>query len=214
MCQKCQGANGPEIAVILDPSGMSCTLSDPGTVVVYRKKGCSWEAGRSFVFAPDPTKGLREIRQTMAGLLEFMGDCRIFVAKSASGALYFELEKAGCSVWEISGRPDDFLDIVLDDEEKERVAAQVSTVTAIPAPCQRSPGDFVISIKEVQGKSPSISSKQVLQQFIRDGKFEKLEILCDHVPPWIEVEAENRGFLLEPTTLGKNEIRVILTKKA
>jgi Fe-only nitrogenase accessory protein AnfO len=213
MCQKCSGLNGPEIAAILDSSGMSNTLSEPGNVVVYRKKGCSWEAERSFAFALDQTKGLRELRVKMAELLTFLGDCRIFVAKSASGALYFELEKAGCSIWEISGRPEDFLDIVLDDEEKERVAAQVSSVTAIPAPCERSPGEFYISIKEVQGKSPSISSKQVLQQFIRDGKFKTLEIHCDHVPPWIEVEAENRGFTLESTTLGKNEIQVILKQK-
>jgi Fe-only nitrogenase accessory protein AnfO len=202
---------GPEIAAILSKDGCSSTLSEPGTVVVYQRQGCSFEPVREMAFALDQDKGLKELRAKMAGLIQFLNGCTIFVARSASGALYFELEKAGFSIWEISGKPADFLSIVLEDEEKERVAAQVSGVTGIPAPAERSPGSFFISIKEVQGKSPAISSKQVLQQFIREGQFRELEIICDHVPPWIVMDAACRGFTLCSEKLGPNECRVRLT---
>ncbi len=212
MCQKREGRIGPEISAILGNDGCSSTLSEPGTVVVYQRQGCSFETVREMVFALDQDKGLKELRVNMAELIEFLDGCKIFVARSANGALYFELEKAGFSVWEISGKPADFLSIILEDEEKERMAAQAVGVMGIPAPAERSPGSFFISIKEVQGRSPAISSKQVLQQFIHEGQFRELEIICDHVPPWIEMDAACRGFSLHSEKLGPNECRVRLAR--
>jgi Fe-only nitrogenase accessory protein AnfO len=203
---------GPEIAAILDKDGCSSTLSEPGMVVVYQRQGCVFEPVREMAFALDRDKGLKKLREKMAEFIQFLDGCTIFVARSASGALYFELEKAGFSIWEISGKPSDFLAIILEDEEKERVAAQVVGVTGIPAPAERAPGSFFLSIKEIQGRSPAISSKQVLQQFIREGQFRELEIICDHIPLWIEMDAECRGFSLRSEKLGPNECSVRLTK--
>jgi hypothetical protein len=76
---------------------------------------------------------------------------------------------------------------------------------------EKSPGTFIISIKEVQGKRPDISSKQVLQQFIQRGGFLVLDITCTHVPPWIEVEAEHRGYTLETEQVDKETVKVRLT---
>ena len=97
-------SRGPEIAAILGKNGCSSTLSEPGTVVVYQRQGCSFEPVREMAFALDQEKGLKELRAKMAELIVFLNGCKIFVARSASGALYFELEKAGFSVWEISGK--------------------------------------------------------------------------------------------------------------
>jgi Fe-only nitrogenase accessory protein AnfO len=214
MCQNRIKRKGPEIATILGKDGCSSTLSEPGTVVVYQRQNDSFEPVREMAFALDREKGLKELRLKMAELIQFLNGCKIFVALSASGALYFELEKAGISIWEISGKPENFLAIVLEDEEKARVASQVPGITGIPAPAERSPGCFFISIKEVQGQSPAISSKQVLQQFIREGKFRELEIICDHVPPWIELDAGCRGYSLRSEKLGPNECRVRLARNS
>jgi Fe-only nitrogenase accessory protein AnfO len=203
---------GPEIATILGKDRCSSTLSEPGTVVVFQRQGGSFEPVREMAFALDPEIGLKELRLKMAELLQFLNGCKIFTAHSASGALYFELEKAGISIWEISGRPENFLAIVLEDEEKEQAAAQVPVLKGIPAPVEVSPGCFFISIKEIQGKSPEITSKQVLQQFISQGHYRELEIICDHVPPWIEMESACRGFSFGTEILGPNQIRVRLTR--
>ena len=58
------------------------------------------------------------------------------------------------------------------------------------------------------------SSKQVLQQFIQSGGFLVLEIVCSHVPPWIEVEAERRGYTLETEQIEKDSVKVRLTTNA
>ncbi len=164
--------------------------------------------------ALDQCGDLREMRLKVAELLEFMGNCRILVARSAHGALYFELEKAGISVWEISGRPDDFLGQVWNDEEKEPERTAQAVGFDIPVPEQRAPGYFFVSIRDIQGKRPEVSSKQVLMEFIRRGGFSVLEVICDHVPPWIEVEASQRGYILATECIAPHEQKVTIRNGA
>lgn len=203
-----------EIATILGADGFNTTLSEPGRVVVFRRAQGSWEVAREMEFVIDRSSGLRGVRQKMGELLEFLGPCRIFVTGSASGALYYELEKAGCNVWEIAGRPADYLDEVWAEEEQGQIAVQPPDSTARPALCETSPGHFFISIKDIQGKTPDVSSKQILQQFVRQRGFRALEIVCDHIPPWIEMEVAGGGLAIETEPLGKNEIRVRLQNKS
>ena len=199
-----------EIAAVIGDDGCSTTLSKPGTVVVYRRNMGEWSPDRKIGFNPDAMENLAAMRKKMGDLISFLGECRIFVSDSATGARYFELMKAGCSVWEVSGRPDDFLEEVLEGEEKERAAREMKQGNEIPGPYEKSSGEFYISIREVQGKSPGLTSKQILQEFIRAGKFIKLEIICDHMPPWIEMESEEKGYEIKSERIGQNEVKVIL----
>jgi hypothetical protein len=141
-------------------------------------------------------KGLRETREKMGELLVFLGPCKLFVAKAAGGALFYELEKAGCSIWEIAGQPNEFLDTLVEDEEKEKAASLLRAAGGIPAPTEVAPGKFTVSSGR-SGKDTLISSKQILQAFIGEGKFTELEVICEHVPPWIEMEAARLGYAME-----------------
>ncbi|MDD1703148.1 MAG: nitrogenase [Methanoregula sp.] len=203
-----------EIAVILGDDGMTATLNEPGTVVVFGRDKNRWAKVRETPLVIDPAQGLKGMRVMVTGVLAFLSGCRIVVTRSASGALYFELEKARVAIWEISGKPGEFLDQVWADEEKERKPANKPASPGIPLPEEKKPGNFFISIKEIQGKRPDISSKQVLQQFIQRGGFLILEIMCSHVPPWIEVEAERRGYTLETEQIEKDLVKVRLTTNA
>src|SRR5208283_886511 len=109
-----------EIAAIIGPDGASIALNEAGNVVVYRRVLGSWQKDREMAFVLSPSLGLRELRRQMEDLKSFLRDCRVFVAQSASGALYFELEKARCSVWEIAGTPAGFLDTVWREEKTEQ----------------------------------------------------------------------------------------------
>jgi Fe-only nitrogenase accessory protein AnfO len=203
-----------EIAAFLGDDRKTVPLNEPGMVVVFRRERGAWVQDRETAFALDPSRGLRELRQDVSGLLGFLGDCRVLVVKSASGALYFELEKARCSIWEIAGVPREFLDEVWRDEKEAQVSEPLPAGADIPSPLELSPGKFYLSIKEIQGKRPEVSSKQVLQQFVQQGRFVELEIVCDHVPPWIEMEADRRGYDLSSEQTGTNEVKVLLRRPA
>jgi Fe-only nitrogenase accessory protein AnfO len=200
-----------EVAAIVE-DGVTVPLNTPGTVVVFRREKGSWVKDREMAFMIDPNRGLGEMRSRVVELLKFMEQCKIFVARSASGALFYELEKAHFNVWEIPGAPDAFLEQVWSEDEKDRNGASFPTMSAIPVPLESTPGNFFISIKETQGKRPELSSKQILQPFIRRGKFALLEIVCDHVPPWIELESSTVGFKIETERLGPSEVHLKLIK--
>lgn len=202
-----------EIAVMIGSDGITVPLNEPGTVVVYRRNRGTWQKERALPFALDEANGLAGLRRKMTDLVSFLGPCRSFVAASASGAAFFELEKARCQVWEIAGSPDGFLDTVWREaKEEQEASAPVASGAGIPAPVETTPGKFAISIKDIQGKRPEVSSKQVLQQFIRRGAFTELAITCDHLPPWIEVEAERLGISVETEYRAPHEVTVLLRK--
>ena len=203
-----------EIAAVVGADGWTGLLDEPGEIIVYRRTAEGWETNRMMPVSLDQCRGLREMRQKMAEIVEFLDTCRIFMAGAAGGALYFELEKAGCNIWEIVGKPAEFLDSVLQEEENAALAAEEPAEPGIPAPEERRPGEYFISIRDVQGKLPGITSKQILARFIADGQFRVLEILCDHVPPWIEMEAKIRGYGMEATKQRPNEIIVRVTADA
>ena len=203
-----------EIAVFLGADGSSVSLDEPGSVTIFRRALGSWEKNREKEFSLGQVNGMRELRLKMGEILQFMDGCRIFVARSASGVPYFELEKAGCTVWEYTGKPTDFLEHVWEQEEKEQEMAKTQAPPSMPAPEEKTPGNFYISIKEIQRNTPEVTSKQVLQQFIRLGAFHTLEIVCGHVPPWVEIDAVNSGlaFMVEQT--GKSEFKIKIMKTA
>jgi Fe-only nitrogenase accessory protein AnfO len=199
-----------EIATVIGSDGRSSSLTRPGTVVVYRRTRGIWNKDREMSFITDEEDNLSDIRRKMQELISFLGECKIFVTKTATGALYFDLMKAGCSVFEVSGTPDEFLDDVLFEEEKEQANKSAQKNVAIPGPYERSPGEYVVSIKEIQGKIPGITSKQILLEFMRTGKFSSIEITCDHIPPWIEMEAHNLKYEISSEKKDINEVILMI----
>ena len=207
-----------EIAAITGTDGRTIPLGDAGTAVVFRRTGDSWQNDRTLEFSPGEDCSLAGLRRNMAELVAFLKDCRTVVVQSAGGALFYELEKARCSVWEIAGSPQEFLDCVWREENAEHEQSpdmQVFGPAVLPpAPREVAPGRFVISITEIQKKRPEMSSKQVLRDFIRRGAFTEIEIECDHVPPWIEAEAVCRGLSLDITDAGETDgIRLVVRKR-
>jgi Fe-only nitrogenase accessory protein AnfO len=203
-----------EIAVFMGADGTSAPLDEPGKVVIYRRAQGLWEPDREKDFFIGGAAGMRDLRLKMGEMLQFLGGCRVFVARSATGVPYFELEKAGHSVWESEGCPACFLEQVWTEEEQERAAEKTQTAPDLPVPEETTQGNFYVNIREIQGNSADVTSKQVLQQFIARGGFRSLAIICSHVPPWIEVEALRRGFGFETEQLGSHEFQVRVIKKA
>lgn len=201
-----------EIAVMAGSDGVTVPVSGPGTVTVFRRQRGRWEPARSSPFSLEENGGLAGLRLRMSALANFLGDCRILVTSSAGGAAFFELEKARCTVFELSGRPDEFLDAVWGESREEEPAVPAAADAGIPAPRELAPGIFEISIREIQGKRPELSSKQVLRPFVLRGEFSELAIRCDHVPPWIEVDAERCGYDLASEYAGQNELVVRLRR--
>lgn len=202
-----------EIAAYIDKNGQTTSLYEEGRVVIYQRNLGQWQVLRAKSFSLGEVFNMKALREQMNDVIEFLGPCKTFVGLSVSGIPYFALEKSQCSVWEFTGNPVDFLDYILAKEEEESKAEIKPTAFVPPAPVETFNGCYRISIKEIQEKNLGVTSKQVLMPFIRQGKYYSLEVLCNHVPPWLENEILMQNLESRVETIGKNDIKLILQKK-
>ena len=202
-----------EIAAIIGTDGVSIPLNEPGNIVVYRRVRGTWQKDREMAFALSPEQGLRESAQEDGGAQRLPPRLPYRCLKvSKRCTLLRGSRRPGARSGRLRGRrPSSSIPYgARRKPSKMRKARWPMPVYRRP---QRSrPGHFTISIREIQGKRPEVSSKQVLQQFVQRGGFAELEIICDHVPPWIEVEAERRGYEIVSEKTAQNEVKVILSQ--
>lgn len=204
-----------DIAVFLGEWDETVSLTEQGRVVVYRKAGGVWNSLKEMDIQLYGSGGIKELRRKTAELLEFLGDVKIFVTGSISGIPYYELEKAGCSMWELSGRPEQFLDYVLEQEEEavRRHAEEVKGNQLSLGPVEIENGRYYVSLAEIQQNRESVTSKQVLQPFLRKAGFYELEILCKHVPPWLEAEMTAGSLNGQTVNMGNGQFKVVISNK-
>jgi Fe-only nitrogenase accessory protein AnfO len=203
-----------EIAVHIGYDGATVSLYESGTVAVLQKKQGTWQVVREQEFVLNKEGGMRDLRKQIGELLNFLGECKTFVASSVTGVPYYELERAEHSVWEFSGKPSEFLDYVWEKEAAARQQSQeIKRQVTMPVPVETGNGCYSISIKEIQESDAGITSKQVLLPFLRQGKFYQLEVRCNHIPPWLEAEALTGNLACISEKLGHNEFRFVVNKK-
>lgn len=201
-----------QIAVYVGPSGEAATLYEQGKILLYQKQQGAWHVHSELPFTLNQELGLRGMRGQMAEAIGFIGECKVFVASAITGVPYFELEKAGCSVWEFSGKPLEFLDFVMEKEE-EAAQEKPPEVLSLPVAEDLGNGYFRISIKEVQEAAAGATSKQALLPTLRRGGFYQLEVICNHIPPWLEAEVLTENMTMVSEKIGPGMVRAIISKK-
>lgn len=59
----------------------------------------------------------------------------------------------------------------------------------IPRPIKNGDdGSYYIDLRIITENNEKVTSKQVLLPFFYNTIFEELELTCDHIPPWFDVE--------------------------
>lgn len=203
-----------EAAVFINEHSLTEIFGEPGRVRIYRRRQRTWTVERETDFVLTAEGGLKGLRQQLGGLVAFLGDCRIFVARSMAGVAYYELEKAGFNIWEQDGEPLAYLEEVWAEEERARAAKAAPPASASEplGPAEKAPGHYFISLKEIQAKNAGFTTKHVLQPFLRRGRFTVLEVVCDHLPPWLEMDLGTGVFTWTSEKIGERETRIVIRK--
>lgn len=175
-----------DIAVFIGGDGTTAGLEEPGKVVVYRRQQGKWRIINALVFQLERSGGMPEVRRQAAYIIEWLGQCRVFVAQTVTGLLYKELEQAGFSIWEFDGRPADFLEYIIVQEELA-VRHPEPDKPVGPVIEETGPGCFRVSLQDIQQSGSGLTSKQILQPLLA-GNYYLVEVLCNHIPPWLEAE--------------------------
>ena len=204
-----------QIGMLVGKDGMTASLEGECRLSIVQKNIGQWREVRSITIAINNAQGVKGLRQSIRAMIDFLGDCRIFVGRAVTGILYYELEKAKCSVWEMSGQPADFIDEVLrQEEENQRQSREEQIEPVLPELTSLGNGRYQISVKEIQANGTGITSKQVLMPVLRRREFSELEIDCTHVPPWIECELTSGSLQGKIEKRGPNETVVTIYNPA
>ncbi len=201
------------IAACINDNGMTSSFYEASAVIIYEKKEGIWQVVKEKKISLDQQAGLAGLRRQMAEIILFLEQCKIIIGLSVVGVPYFELEKQQCSIWEFDGNPLSFLDYVLDKELEKANNSQLQPSFTIPVLVERGNGEYYISIKEIQENNSGITSKQVLLAFLRKENFYNLEVLCNHVPPWLESELTGGSLIGSIEKVAPTQTRIYISKK-
>ncbi|MFZ7104290.1 MAG: Fe-only nitrogenase accessory AnfO family protein [Peptococcaceae bacterium] len=202
------------IAVYVGENGETVSLSEKGKLVVFAKQQEAWHKLREKSFELEKITSLKHLRLKMDEIITFLGDCNIFVGNSVVGIPYYMLEKAQKNVWECMGKPLEFINDILEKEEAANLSENMQEPVQVNiVPVEISPGNYRISLKEIQKAKGQLTSKQVLIPFLQKGEFTSLEILGNHVPMWLSGFCLKDNLNMQELETGPGQVKVLVTKQ-
>ena len=160
----------------------------------------SAEADRTASAGGEP--GIPEMRSRIRKLIDELGDCRIIVSGKLAGIPYHIFDKMGFHIFETGDPPSQelFQYIIREIEEAEakaqasRASAAAASVSALTPVSPDHNGNYYLNLIELQQAHPEISSKKALRQFMEETVFGRLELICNHIPPWMEAMIASKSY--------------------
>ncbi|CFX69924.1 Nitrogenase iron-iron, accessory protein AnfO [Syntrophomonas zehnderi OL-4] len=198
-----------EIAVLIGADGTAAPIQTAEEIQVFKYDGFSWELSRRMLYNLQAIQGLKAMREYMDRIISFLNGCRILAGSAVVGLPFYELEKAGFTVWEMTGHPADIIAHIMAAETQTEVPRQLND-PSIPEAAETSHGCYSISLKDIQNRNTKITSKQILFPLLKNEQVRNLEIICSHIPPWLEIKlisGELEGTIEKITS---NEFRVTI----
>ncbi|MDU4960573.1 MAG: Fe-only nitrogenase accessory AnfO family protein [Sporomusaceae bacterium] len=200
------------VAVHVGADGATVSLDQPGRLLMLQRQGDNWQLVGEQPFRLLGEQGLRQLRRQLQELVAVLAGCRVLAAASVTGIAYYELERAGFSVWEFDGRPENFLEQLLAAELAADQARPAAVPVALPVAEDLGNGCFRLSIKAIQESDSGLTSKQVLLPLLRKSDWYQFEIICSHAPPWLEAEALLQRLRYEISRNAQGGVILVLRK--
>jgi len=69
-------------------------------------------------------------------------------------------------------------------------------------------GDFSINIEKIMFKNPEMTSKKILIPYLKNGEFNRLDVVCNHIPKWFLTDLGAMGFEYETVNESRNKMTV------
>lgn len=180
------GAEIMEIAVLVNEDKITSVLEKDGTILVYGRDNCEWMIKRQMEYRITNLTDAFALHHKIKEIGEWLGECKIMVVNRIRGIHYLAFEKFQISMLEIKGNPECFLEDIRECVNHHRTEQKVPMEHN--AIYQRQPGRYYTDLRDVMSGKTSYNSKQILLPFIKNETYSVLEILCEHVPKWLEKE--------------------------
>lgn len=198
-----------KIAVFLKENGEIGSFTESKCVNIFVSEYGDWLIKKKLNLDLHNINNMKAIREAFLKLISEMEDCRIVVVNKAFGIPYSVFYAEDFSVWELEGKVGDILDSILIKEKEHEILEEKKKEEEEFA-VKIDEGHYLIDLIKLQLLNPEISSKKAIIPFIKTRDFNKLDIKCCHVPPWIKNESEKNNLSMKIKEISKDDYQVTL----
>ena len=220
-----------KVATFIDENEQVVSLRKRGWMCLYEKIRGEWKNLKKVPLDLSRTETLAEARQLVEKATLPLEDCQVFLTGETNGLWNLLLEEAGFHTWKSQGTLQEQLDNVARTETEK--AIETAKAHSCGRGCGRglsadsgalpinaesffteeagNEGVFKIDLASTLGRNPGLTSRQVLIPFMKRGAFNKLEVLCSHLPRWFNAQLECSGMTAFVEKLGDDMLRVTVT---
>lgn len=186
------------IAAYLDNQGMITAFGEPGVATLFVKASSGWQCCREVPCPSTSSMSLAALRQQTLTMLEALPECRHIVARDIQGVLLAWLDGRGITMWRCSGKPAPCLDRIAERIHSSSQVTSLHPETFFQRGKQI--GEFHFNLIDALANSgEGHTSRRLLQPFLQQKQFRRLEIICDHLPKWFAtLDAGEFSIVSEP----------------
>jgi Fe-only nitrogenase accessory protein AnfO len=175
-----------EIAVLVNDSGETSGFERDGTIRVYSNDKDVWVIKKYMEYSTQNITNAAILREKIKEICVWLMDCKILVVNRIRGVHYISFEENLVSMLEIGGKPENFLEDIKMCSKHQRTGHEIPLEPN--AIYEAKPGSYYTDLREVMKGNTSYNSKQILVPFLKNRKYNSLEIICEHIPKWLEKE--------------------------
>ncbi|AKB78123.1 AnfO protein, required for Mo- and V-independent nitrogenase [Methanosarcina horonobensis HB-1 = JCM 15518] len=203
-----------KIAVVENENQKTSSIFEPGFIAVYEEEAGEWKTLNRFENKVCNAKGIAAVRTVVADTVKQLGDVKVVVASEIPGIASGTFQAAGFDIFLVDSGVLDVLDSIkkemLETIEKRKEEPRKFDIMEFLEPGENK-GDFSINIEDIMFKNPDLSSKKILIPYLKKGEFNRLDVICSHVPKWFLTDLGVMGFEYETVNESQNRktVRIV-----
>ena len=203
-----------KIAVVENSNQKTSSIFEPGFVAIYEEKGGEWKVLNRFENKVCNAKGIATVRMAVADTIKQLDDVKIVVASEIPGIAFSTFQAAGFDIFLVQNSLLDVLDSVKKEileviEERQKEPYKFDIMKFLKPGMNK--GDFCLNMEEILSKNPELTSKKILIPYLKNGEFNRLDVICSHIPKWFNTDLGGLGFEYETVNElpNKTTVRIV-----
>jgi Fe-only nitrogenase accessory protein AnfO len=197
-----------KISVVENNDQKTSSIFEPGFIVTYEENDEGWKILNRFENKVCNAKNIAAVRMAVADTIKQLDNVKIVVASEIPGIAFGIFEVAGFEIFLVEKNGFDALDSV-KKEMLEIIAEQQDKPSKFDIMQFMEPGtnkgDFCLNMEKILSKNPQLTSKRILLPYLKNGEFNRLDVICSHIPKWFTKDLRVLGFEHETVNSLPNE---------
>lgn len=189
-----------KIAVVENENRKASSIFEPGFIAIYEENGGEWKVLTRFENKVCNARGMAAVRTAVTDTIKQLGDVKVIIASEIPGIASGTFQAAGFDIFLMEDSVLNVLDSIKKEmletiEERQKEPPKFDIMQFLEP--GESKGYFSINIEEIMFKNPDLTSKKILIPYLKNGEFNRLDVICSHIPKWFVTDLCALGFEYE-----------------